>query len=386
MKFLGYKRADGKVGVRNKIFILPTSVCASDTTRIIASQIESAVTFNNQNGCSQVAGDQQLTMDVMAGMAANPNVYGVIAVSLGCENCQMDLVVEAIKERTNKPIESFIIQENGGTIATIEKAVRAGRKMAQEASKLQREEFDISNLIIGTECGGSDPTSGLASNVLIGELSDNLVNLGSTSILSETTEFIGAEHILAKRAKNEEVRDRIYEIVHRYEKALQLVGEEVREGNPSPGNKAGGITTLEEKSLGCIHKGGHTVINAVFDYAKPVTEKGLVIMDTPGNDPSSVAGMVAGGAQIIVFSTGRGTPTGNPIVPVIKITGNRITFANMKDNIDVDASPVIYGPQTLKELGDELLKEVIEVANGKQTKAETLGYTETAIARLCNYV
>ncbi|MDC7955148.1 UxaA family hydrolase [Fusobacterium simiae] len=386
MKFLGYRRPDGKVGVRNKIFILPTSVCASDTTRIIASQIESAVTFNNQNGCSQVAGDQQLTMDVMAGMAANPNVYGIIAISLGCENCQMDLVVEAIRERTNKPIESFIIQENGGTIATIEKAVRAGRKMAQEASKLQREEFDISNLIIGTECGGSDPTSGLASNVLIGELSDNLVNLGSTSILSETTEFIGAEHILAKRAKNEEVRDRIYEIVHRYEKALQLVGEEVREGNPSPGNKAGGITTLEEKSLGCIHKGGHTIINAVFDYAKPVTEKGLVIMDTPGNDPSSVAGMVAGGAQIVVFSTGRGTPTGNPIVPVIKITGNRITFANMKDNIDVDASPVIYGPQTLKELGNELLKEVVEVANGKQTKAETLGYTETAIARLCNYV
>ncbi|WP_339063092.1 UxaA family hydrolase [Fusobacterium animalis] len=386
MKFLGYRRPDGKVGVRNKIFILPTSVCASDTTRIIASQIESAVTFNNQNGCSQVAGDQQLTMDVMVGMAANPNVYGIIAISLGCENCQMDLVVEAIRERTNKPIESFIIQENGGTIATIEKAVRAGRKMAQEASKLQREEFDISNLIIGTECGGSDPTSGLASNVLIGELSDNLVNLGSTSILSETTEFIGAEHILAKRAKNEEVRDRIYEIVHRYEKALQLVGEEVREGNPSPGNKAGGITTLEEKSLGCIHKGGHTIINAVFDYAKPVTEKGLVIMDTPGNDPSSVAGMVAGGAQIVVFSTGRGTPTGNPIVPVIKITGNRITFANMKDNIDVDASPVIYGPQTLKELGNELLKEVVEVANGKQTKAETLGYTETAIARLCNYV
>ena len=190
MKFLGYRRPDGKVGVRNKIFILPTSVCASDTTRIIASQIESAVTFNNQNGCSQVAGDQQLTMDVMAGMAANPNVYGIIAISLGCENCQMDLVVEAIRERTNKPIESFIIQENGGTIATIEKAVRAGRKMAQEASKLQREEFDISNLIIGTECGGSDPTSGLASNVLIGELSDNLVNLGSTSILSETTEFI----------------------------------------------------------------------------------------------------------------------------------------------------------------------------------------------------
>lgn len=386
MTFLGYRRSDGRVGVRNKIFVLPASVCASDTTRIIASQIEGAVTFNNQNGCSQVAGDQQLTMDVMAGMAANPNVYGIIVVSLGCENCQMDLVVDAIRERTNKPMETFIIQENGGTISTIEKAVRAGRKMAQEASKLQREEFPMSELIIGTECGGSDPTSGLASNVLIGELSDRMVELGGTSILSETTEFIGAEHILAKRGKTPEISERIYEIVHRYEKALQLVGEEVRDGNPSPGNIKGGLTTLEEKSLGCIHKGGHTEVTAVYDYGKQVSEKGLVIMDTPGNDPSSVAGMVAGGAQVIVFSTGRGTPTGNPISPVIKITGNKITFANMSDNIDVDASPVIYGPETLKELGDKLLEEVREVASGKQTKAETLGYTEMAIARLCNYV
>ena len=386
MNFLGYRRPDGRVGVRNKIFILPASVCASDTTRIIASQIEGAVTFNNQNGCSQVAGDQQLTMDVMAGMAANPNVYGIIVVSLGCENCQMDLVVDAIRERTNKPMETFIIQENGGTITTIERAVRAGRRMAQEASRLQREEFPISELIVGTECGGSDPTSGLASNVLIGELSDRLVALGATSILSETTEFIGAEHILAARAKTPEIKERIYEIVHRYEKALQLVGEEVRDGNPSPGNIAGGITTLEEKSLGCIHKGGHTEVTAVYDYGKQVEEKGLVVMDTPGNDPSSVAGMVAGGAQVIVFSTGRGTPTGNPISPVIKITGNKITFANMSDNIDIDASPVIYGPQTLKELGEEFLQELVEVANGKQTKAETLGYTEMAIARLCNYV
>lgn len=386
MNFLGYRRPDGRVGVRNKIFILPASVCASDTTRIIASQIEGAVTFNNQNGCSQVAGDQQLTMDVMAGMAANPNVYGIIVVSLGGENCQMDLVVDAIRERTNKPMETFIIQENGGTITTIERAVRAGRKMAQEASRLQREEFPISELIVGTECGGSDPTSGLASNVLIGELSDRLVALGATSILSETTEFIGAEHILAARAKTPEIKERIYEIVHRYEKALQLVGEEVRDGNPSPGNIAGGITTLEEKSLGCIHKGGHTEVTAVYDYGKQVEEKGLVVMDTPGNDPSSVAGMVAGGAQVIVFSTGRGTPTGNPISPVIKITGNKITFANMSDNIDIDASPVIYGPQTLKELGEEFLQELVEVANGKQTKAETLGYTEMAIARLCNYV
>ena len=386
MNFYGYRRPDGRVGVRNHVLILPASVCASDTTRIISQQVTGSVTFNNQNGCSQVPPDQELTMDVMAGFAANPNIYGTVVVSLGCENCQMDLVVDAIKKRTNKPLKSVIIQEAGGTLKAIEQAVRYAKEMVQEASLLRREEFPISELIVGTECGGSDPTSGLAANPVVGELSDRMVDLGGTSILSETTEFIGAEHILAKRGKTEEVRQRILDIVHRYEKALQLVGEEVREGNPSPGNKAGGITTLEEKSLGCIHKGGHREINAVYDYAKQVEEKGLVIMDTPGNDPSSVAAMVAGGAQVIVFTTGRGTPTGNPISPVIKITGNKLTYAAMEDNIDFDASPAIYGEKTLGELGDELLQMVVDTANGKQTKAESLGYTEIAIARVCNYV
>ena len=387
MTFYGYKRPDGRVGVRNYVLILPASVCASDTTRIVAQQVNGAVTFNNQQGCSQVESDQQLTMDVMAGYAANPNVYGTVVVSLGCENCQMDLVVKAIQERTNKPLKQVIIQECGGTLKAIDKAVRYAKEMAGEATLLQREEFPISELIIGTECGGSDPTSGLAANPLIGKLSDLIVEAGGTSILSETTEFIGAEHILARRAATPEIRDRIFEIVHRYEKALKLHGEEVREGNPSPGNKAGGLSSLEEKSLGCIHKGGHSPINAVYDYAKQVEAKqGLVIMDTPGNDPSSVSAMVAGGAQVVVFSTGRGTPTGNPLAPVIKITGNRITFANMEDNIDVDASPYIYGVKTLDQLGEELLQLVQQVACGKQTKAESLGYTEMAIARVCNFV
>lgn len=387
MNFYGYKRPDGRVGVRNKVLILPASVCASDTTRIISQQVMGSVTFNNQNGCSQVGADQQLTMDVMAGYAANPNVYGTVVVSLGCENCQMDLVVKAISERTNKPLKQVIIQEAGGTLKAIDMAVRYAKEMVAEASMLQKEEFSLAELIVGTECGGSDTTSGLASNPLIGRLSDLMVKEGGTSILSETTEFIGGEHLLARRAATPEIHDRIFEIVHRYEKALQMVGEEVREGNPSPGNKAGGLTTLEEKSLGCIHKGGHTPVNAVYDYAKQVVSKsGLVIMDTPGNDPSSVAAMVAGGAQVVVFSTGRGTPTGNPIAPVIKITGNKLTFANMEDNIDVDASPLIYGTKTMDQLGDELLNLVAEVASGKQTKAESLGYTEMAIARVCNYV
>ena len=385
MKFYGYRRSDGKVGVRNHILILPASVCASDAARMISSQVKGTVTFNNQNGCSQVPSDQQYTMNMMAGYAANPNIYGTVVISLGCENCQMDLVVDEIAKRTNKPVKTLIIQEEGGTIRTVEKGIRYAMEMVQEATLLQKEIFPVSELIIGTECGGSDPTSGLAANPLVGELSDRIIEMGGTSILSETTEFIGAEHILAKRAKNEEIKERIYGIIDRYEKSLESVGEKVRSGNPSPGNKAGGITTLEEKSLGCIHKGGTSIIQDVVDYAKPVEKKGLVIMDTPGNDPSSIAGMIAGGAQIILFTSGRGTPTGNPIAPVIKISGNRITYENMEDNIDVDASHVIYGPESLEELGEMILKEVIDVASGKLVKAEILGFIETSVMRICNY-
>ncbi len=386
MEFWGYRRPDGKVGVRNKILILPASICATDTARIVASQVEGAVTFHNQNGCSQVPSDMKLTMDTIAGMAANPNVYGTVVISLGCEGCQMDLVAEEIEKRTNKPLERFVIQENGGTIATVERATRAAKKMAQDASLLQREKFPISELIVGTECGGSDQTSGLASNPLIGEACDRLVDMGATAVLSETTEFIGAEHILARRGRTPEVSRRIYDIVHRFENSLKLVGEDVRDGNPSPGNMEGGLTTLEEKSLGCIHKGGHRPVEAVYEYSEIIDKKGLVIMDTPGNDPSSVAAMVAGGAQVVLFSTGRGTPTGNPVAPIIKLTANPQTYAGMSDNIDVDASMLLTNPDRMPELADALVEEVAATASGKLTKSEALGYTEMAIARVCNYV
>ena len=319
-------------------------------------------------------------------MAANPNVYGTVVISLGCEGCQMDLVAEEIEKRTNKPLERFVIQENGGTIATVERATRAAKKMAQDASLLQREKFPISELIVGTECGGSDQTSGLASNPLIGEACDRLVDMGATAVLSETTEFIGAEHILARRGRTPEVSRRIYDIVHRFENSLKLVGEDVRDGNPSPGNMEGGLTTLEEKSLGCIHKGGHRPVEAVYEYSEIIDKKGLVIMDTPGNDPSSVAAMVAGGAQVVLFSTGRGTPTGNPVAPIIKLTANPQTYAGMSDNIDVDASMLLTNPDRMPELADALVEEVAATASGKLTKSEALGYTEMAIARVCNYV
>ena len=386
MNFLGYRRPDGKVGIRNKVLILPASVCAADTARIVANQVAETVTFHNQNGCSQVESDLDITLRTMAGFAANPNIYGTVVISLGCEGCQMDIVVDAIKKLTNKPIKTFIIQECGGTVKTAELAIRAAKEMVQEASMLQREEFPLSELILGTECGGSDPTSGIASNPLIGEVCDRLIDNGGTAILSETPEFIGGEHILAHRGATPEIGEQILGIVHRFEEHLRNVGEEIRDGNPTPGNKAGGITTLEEKSLGCIHKSGHRPIQAVYDYAMPVDKKGLVIVDTPGNDPSSVAGMVASGAQVVIFSTGRGTPTGNPISPVIKITANERTYGKMSDNIDIDCSRLLNEPEAMDEMADNTLQEIINVASGKITKSESLGFMEIAIARVCNYV
>lgn len=386
MNFLGYRRPDGKVGIRNHILILPTCACSSETCRIVASQVQGAVNIINQNGCAQVEGDLEITKQVLAGLAANPNVYGTVLIGLGCENAQPNDMEALIRSKTNKPLQTLIIQEEGGTIATAKRGVEIALRMAEEATELLREVFPISELIVGTNCGGSDPTSGLAANPVVGNLSDRLVDLGSTSILCETTEFIGAEDILAEQAATPEIAQQIYDIIKRYEDHLTNVGESLRNGNPSPGNKAGGITTLEEKSLGCIHKGGHRPIVEVFDYAQCPTKKGLVIMDTPGYDIASVTGVAAGGAQVMVFTTGRGTPTGNPIMPVLKITANYGTYQKMKDNMDFDASPVIRSEKTVEQMGAELLQEVVDVANGKLVKAEALGINDIAISRLCNYV
>lgn len=386
--FWGYRRDDGRVGIRNHVLILPASICASDTTRLIASNLNGAVTFNLQLGCSQVGKDFELTLDTLAGYGANPNVYGVIIVGLGCETAQVDLVKKKILERTKKPIETLVIQEEGGTLKTIAKAQSLAKKMIGEAALVKREEFPLSELILGTNCGGSDTTSGLAANPTIGRVSDKLVEMGGTSVLCETTEFIGAEHILARRTKNKEVHDKLYEIIKNYEEKIKHdTGLDVRDGNPSPGNIEGGLTTLEEKSLGCIHKGGSSIINNIYDYSKQIKGKeGLVIMDTPGNDASSVGGIIAGGCQLVVFSTGRGTPTGHAITPVIKITGNSETYARMSDNIDYDASKIITENKSIEEASEELLDLIVDVCNGKLVQAELLGYTETAIQRVSAFV
>lgn len=248
-----------------------------------------------------------------------------------------------------------------------------------------REEADISELILATECGGSDPTSGLAANPTLGYVSDKLVGMGATSILSETTELMGTEDILAARCIDERVAKDLLDMIKNNEEHFALAGENIRDGNPSPGNKEGGLTTIEEKSLGCINKAGYSTINEVYGYGEQVDKKGLVVMDTPGQDIASIAAMVAGGAQIVIFTTGRGTPTGNGIVPVIKITGNAETFSLMNDNIDFDASAIVAGKASIADTGEKLFELMMEVVNGKVSKAEALGFNDMSMARKCNF-
>ena len=287
---------------------------------------------------------------------------------------------------TSKPVASFGIQEEGGTLRTIEKAVRAARDMAAEAAMQHKELCDMSNLLLGIECGGSDATSGIASNPAVGELSDLLVDLGASTIMSESIEWIGAEHVVARRAATPELHNKIIEICRDYEEHLKAAGQDCRAGQPTPGNKAGGLSTLDEKSLGCIRKGGTRPIVEVLEQAERPTKHGAIVMDTAGYDISSVTSMVAGGCNAVIFTTGRGTPTGNAIVPVLKVTANARTYQMMDDNMDVDLSGIVKGTATYRESGRELLAVIGDVCSGKMTKAEIYGFSDVAIDHVCRFV
>lgn len=378
MKFYGYKRSDGKVGIRNYVLILPTSVCSTQVATEIADKVKGCTVVNNQFGCCQVAGDAKLTYKTVVNVGKNPNAGAVIVVGLGCEGVEPYKVSEELKS-TGKPISTVVIQEEGGTLGAIAKGCNIAREYGQLLSQQNREECDIHELILGIECGGSDTTSGLASNPACGVASDILVENGGTSMLSETTELIGAEHVLARRAINKEISNKLLNLVKDCEERAKALGEDIRGGQPTPGNIAGGLTSIEEKSLGCMHKAGSAPIQDVLEYADIPVKKGLHVMDTPGQDIESISGMVAGGSQIVIFTTGRGTPTGNPLAPVIKITGNSNTFEKMKANIDINAGGIVSGDKTIDEVGKEIFNEIIKVANGKTTKAEQLGHKEFSI-------
>lgn len=386
MQFMGYKRSEGRAGIRNHVLILPTCACGSESSRIVASQVRGAVNIVFNTGCSDVAANTAMSQKILTGFACNPNVYGVVIIGLGCETVPHKVLREIIEAMTKKPVVSFGIQEEGGTLKTIEKATRAARIMAAEAGMQQKEPCDISELLLGIECGGSDATSGIASNPAVGNLSDRLVDLGASTIMSESIEWIGGEHVLARRAATPEIHNQIIKVCEDYEKHLLAAGQDCRAGQPTPGNKDGGLSTIDEKSLGCIFKGGTRPIVEVLEQAERPTKQGAIVMDTAGYDISSVTSMVAAGCNAVIFTTGRGTPTGNAIAPVLKVTANEHTYQWMEDNMDVDLSAIIRGEMTIPESGEMLLGEMEKILNGKLTKAEAYGFSDIAVDHVCRFV
>ena len=381
MNFQGYRRPDGKGGTRNHVLVIPSVGCSQRTAQAIAQGLKGVTYLPNILGCGQMGEDPVLVKRTLVGFGANPNIFAVLIVGLGCEHLIPEEIGRGILP-TGKRVEAISIQDIGGTRKTIALGKRIVKEMLEEAQKLTREPIPLSELILGTECGGSDYTSGLASNPAVGTASDMLAAEGGTVILSETPELIGAEHLLARRAKTPEMAKQILDAVAWWEKAAIAAGQNIREGNPSPGNIAGGITTLEEKSLGCIYKAGTGPLEEVITYASHPTKKGLVYMDTPAHDIEQLTGMVAGGAQVVVFTTGRGTPAGAPITPVIKITANRDTYLRMKENMDIDVSKILQGKEPLRSAGRRIFEEIISVASGKITKAERLGQRDFAIFKV----
>lgn len=387
MKFRGYRRPDGRVGVRNHVVVMPGVLCAEAAAKKIADKAEGAAFIYNPNGCGQCGKDSACTLEILSGIIANGNVYGALIVGLGCETLQKDRYLNAIMAKTSKPVYHISIQGEGGIAKTVEAGVKIVLALKEAAEKCEREDIEVSELILGLECGGSDPTSGFSANTVLGNTSDRLIDMGGSAVISETAEAIGAEHILRNKGRTPEIGQKIYEAIVKWEKDRSAEsGEDIRSNNPSPGNIAGGITTLSEKSLGCIHKCGSKPFDGFYEYGEMIDKKGLHFLNATAYDVANVVALVAAGAQIVAFTTGMGNPVGNPISPVVKITGNRETAVRLSDIIDFDTSGSINGEKSIERLGGELMDYIIDVCGGESVKAEDNGAVEMSINQNYCYV
>lgn len=381
MAFRGYVRPDGSIGVRNYLLIIPTVVCANKIAVEISKKFPKAAVIPHQHGCAQLKPDLDQTERVLYNFGKNGNVGSVLVVGLGCESISSDKIIDEIS-LTGKPVDAVMIQEEGGTTKAVEKGVVKAGKLYGEIKEFRRESIDLDKLIVGVECGASDTTSGLAANPAVGRVMDKVIEEDGSVIFGETTELIGAEHILARRAVDAKVAEDIVNIIYSLENKIKETGFDVRGSNPTPGNIRAGISTIEEKSLGAVLKAGNSQINGVLKYGERISSKGLFFMDTPGQDIESITGFIAGGAQVIVFTTGLGTPVGSPITPVIKVTGNHRTFKKMMKDIDIDVSQILLGEETIEEAGEKIFKFLLKVLSGRETCSEKLGHHEFAINRI----
>ena len=380
--FLGYRRPDGRVGVRNHVLVVPTVICAAVVAERIAAAIAPVGTaLPHLAGCGQLGPDLTVTHETLLAYCRHPNVGAVLVVALGCEQVVAERLADEAR-RHGKPATVIAIQAAGGTVRATATGIEIAREMAAALSAAARTACDLSALTVAVKCGGSDYTSGLASNPAVGRVADALVDRGGSVVLGEIAEIMGAEHLLAARAAGPEPAAHLLRVIRRVEAEAAALGLDIRGTQPSPGNIRGGLTTIEEKSLGATQKAGErTRLVDVVAYAAPIAKQGLTVMDTPGLDVESVTGMVGGGAQVVLFTTGLGTPTGNPIAPVIKITGNTRTASTMADNTDVDVSGIISDAESLDMAAERVFDDLIAVSSGRPTATERLGHREFAIHR-----
>lgn len=383
VSFMGYQRPDGRVGTRNEIWIIPTVSCVNRNAQVIASManekfagapnVDGIQAITHPYGCSQMGQDQLNTQKVLACLARHPNAGGVLILGLGCENNNIAEFKKILGEYDDARIKFLVAQDVEDEIL---EGVALISELVQQATLVKRENCGVDHLIVGLKCGGSDGLSGITANPLLGDLSDALISSGGSSVLTEVPEMFGAETILMNRAETEGVFDKIVLMINEFKQYYIDHGQPVYE-NPSPGNKAGGITTLEEKSLGCTQKGGHSIVRDVIDYGERASIQGLSLLKAPGNDMVAATALAAAGCQIILFSTGRGTPLGT-IVPTIKVSTNSELYVRKHSWMDFDAGSILKD-RSLDFLRNEFLQYVLSVASGQQTKAEKLGFKEIAI-------
>ncbi len=389
LTFDGIVRPDGRVATRNYIGVISSVNCSANVCRAIGGafrgtaleaypNVDGVVSITHKTGCAMPQGIE-LLQRVMAGYIRHVNFAAVLFIGLGCETLQIAPLMEAEKLKESARLHAFNVQDIGGTRTTIERGVALVREMLPEANRVSRQPVPLSHLMLGLQCGGSDGYSGISANPALGVASDLLVEHGGTAILSETPEIFGAEHLLTRRAVSRQVGEKLIERIRWWQEYTVQYGGKI-DNNPSPGNKAGGLTTILEKSLGAVAKGGSSNLADVVEYAQPVETKGLVFMDTPGYDPVSATGQVAGGANLICFTTGRGSVYGCKPTPSVKLATNSVMYRRMSDDMDFNCGEILDGGMSVQQAGEQIFQMLIETASGRRTKSELNGAGEDEFA------
>ena len=392
MRFQGYRRKNGSVGIRNSVAVIATTGCINELPTLISRGIPGAIPLGHNLSCSHLGDDLKRSTWTLTNLVGNPNIFGAVLVGMGCEQMSPEKIYQDI-QKLDKPVELLTLKEVEDWDELVRRGRNAAQKMSKEASKQQRQEAELGEMRLAIKCGGSDTTSGVVSNPVAGFVADRIISEGGTVVFTETPEILGAEHVLAKRAINKAVAERVLAAARNKERRIMEMGVDLRGSEPTPANIQGGLTTIEEKSLGAIIKAGSTALQGVLDYGERPSGKGLYFMDGPARTAELLVGIVAAGCQVMVFSMGGGLPSllpmlpaapaRFPLMPVIKMSGNPDGYEKRKDIVDIYVGNIVEAEETIEQAGERLLREVIAVASGeKQTIFEKGTYDEPLLIQI----